>query len=75
MLATTNFTAFVQRKEESLKLYQNPQRLIFNLTVLTIITGILIFLRLWIMNFEQPTFKEMDNPVAAAESLLVKVYV
>lgn len=35
--------------------------------------GVLISLRLWIMDFKPPTFKVMDNPVAAAESLLVRV--
>lgn len=42
-------------------------------SLLICITIVLVFLRLWIMNFEQPTFKPMDNPIAASEQLLTRV--
>lgn len=36
-------------------------------TLLIIFTLNLIYFRLFIMNFENPKFKAMDNPVAAAD--------
>lgn len=42
-------------------------------SLLVCITIILVFLRMSIMNFEKPTFKQMDNPIAASEQLLTRV--
>ncbi len=73
VLVSTNLTAYIQRKDPSLEFYQSPQRLAFNWIALSVLTGVFIYFRLWIMDFEQPIFKVMDNPVAAADSLLVRV--
>ncbi|KAJ6636668.1 Protein O-mannosyl-transferase TMTC4, partial [Pseudolycoriella hygida] len=74
LLTTTNLTNFIQRKESYWKFHQNVVRLAFNWIVLSAMTGILLFLRLWIMNFEKPQFKVMDNPIAAAESFTVRIF-
>lgn len=42
-------------------------------SLLVCITIVLVLLRMWIMNWEQPTFKPMDNPIAASEQLLTRV--
>lgn len=73
VLVTTNFTAYIQRREPSFQIKQSPQRLALNWIVLAVMTNILIYFRLWIMNFDRPTFREMDNPVAAADFLPTRV--
>lgn len=41
---------------------------------LIVMTGGLVYVRLWVMGFQRPEFKVMDNPVAAAEVLQTKVF-
>lgn len=40
---------------------------------LVVMTIVLMLARLWAMDFESPTFKVMDNPVAAAPELWTRV--
>ncbi|XP_037049896.1 protein O-mannosyl-transferase TMTC4 [Bradysia coprophila] len=73
VLVTTNLSKFVQRRDWSVEFYQSPKRVAFNWIVMVTLIGILIILRLWIIDFKPPIFKVMDNPVGAAESLLVRI--
>jgi len=46
---------------------------IIHIFMLTIFCFLTIYLRLWIMNFELPSFHEMDNPAAKARELSTRI--
>lgn len=64
--------ALLKDVRKSLKSFLMSQMAI-RWSVLVLVTMVLVFLRMWIMNFEQPTFKPMDNPIAASEQLMTRV--
>ncbi|GAB0098958.1 Protein O-mannosyl-transferase TMTC4 [Sergentomyia squamirostris] len=69
VILNTNLIQKMLNRKFSLKF---PKEVAFRIIALMIFCGILVILRLWIMDFQSPTFKVMDNPVAASESLIIK---
>ncbi|XP_059622180.1 protein O-mannosyl-transferase TMTC4 [Phlebotomus argentipes] len=69
VILNTNLVQKVKNWRISLNL---PPEVIFRVALLIISCILLCIFRLWIMNFQSPSFKIMDNPVAASESLSTK---
>lgn len=73
LVINTNICNIPPIRMKSFKIF-DEKRLFFQRFSLTIcITCALMYFRMWIINFEQPKFKAMDNPIAASDCLTTKV--
>lgn len=50
-----------------------PQHLIPRISILALLTISTLLLRLSVQNFESPTFKSEDNPIAASNSTVTRI--
>lgn len=50
-----------------------PKTVVIRLVILTLITVLILILRLRIQNFEAPTFRREDNPVAFTDDSLTRL--
>lgn len=58
----------LQSLNTNFKINNVTKALIFRFSILIGFTLMLIYFRMYIMDFENPKFKSMDNPIAAAET-------
>lgn len=75
VLRNTNVTNVFRQRRPIKSVIGNDGTHLFvcRLTFAVAVTSALVYGRLWVVNFEQPKFKTMDNPIAAADSQLTKV--
>ncbi|XP_055851404.1 protein O-mannosyl-transferase TMTC4 [Episyrphus balteatus] len=71
ILPTCVFYDLVKRAKKEDLTWSNIIRKIY--VIFALITSLLLYLRLWIQNFESPKFNAMDNPIAANEDLLTRI--
>lgn len=66
-------TKLVTQFMKSRKVNSELKACVFRLSCVIVWTITILMLRLWIMDFRQPTFKIEDNPAAEAQSKLTRV--
>lgn len=73
MIINTNICHIIQCQTKQFRIL-NEKQLFFQRFMLTIcVSCSLVYFRMWIINFEQPKFKTMDNPIAATDCVTTKV--
>lgn len=71
ILPSCVFYDIIKRSRRKRITWENVIREIY--IVFAVITSFLLYLRLWIQNFERPKFNAMDNPIAANDDFIQKM--
>ncbi|CAO1404459.1 unnamed protein product [Diamesa serratosioi] len=63
----------ILRNTKFQKLFNIPKHILMRLIILTVMTLTILIVRLKIQNFEGPTFRVEDNPIAATNRILTRI--